>query len=53
MNVFRQFIAPALIVLVFLLALAATSARIFIPGGLSEPVSVEAPAPSSVNSSQS
>ncbi|MCC5900220.1 MAG: hypothetical protein JJU32_20205 [Phormidium sp. BM_Day4_Bin.17] len=44
MNIFRQYIAPALIVVVFLLALLATSARIFLPEGLSSPVSVEAPA---------
>lgn len=37
MNVFRQYIAPALIVLVFLLAFLATSARIFLPDGLSGP----------------
>lgn len=45
MNVFRQYIAPALIVIVFLLAFLATSARIFLPDGLSSPapVSIEAP----------
>ncbi|MBO9997521.1 MAG: hypothetical protein J7641_00715 [Cyanobacteria bacterium SID2] len=43
MNVFRQIIAPILIVVVFLLALVATSARIFLPEGLSAPVSIEAP----------
>jgi hypothetical protein len=51
MNIFRQYVAPALIVVVFLLALLATSARIFLPEGLSSPVSVESPAPSGASSS--
>ncbi|MBE9039321.1 hypothetical protein IQ235_00740, partial [Oscillatoriales cyanobacterium LEGE 11467] len=41
MAFFRQFVAPALIVLVFLVALVATSARIFLPEGLSAPAPVE------------
>ncbi|MDY6939798.1 MAG: hypothetical protein SWY16_19365 [Cyanobacteriota bacterium] len=45
MAFFRQFVAPALIVLVFLLALVATSARIFLPEGLSAPAPVEEFAP--------
>jgi hypothetical protein len=40
MTFFRQAIAPLLIVLVFLIALAATSARIFLPDGLSAPAPV-------------
>ena len=45
MAFLRQFVAPALIFLVFLLALVATSARIFLPEGLSAPAPVEDSAP--------
>lgn len=47
MAFFRQFIAPLFIVLIFVLALAATSARIFLPDGLSGPAPVEEVAPPS------
>ncbi|NJL82720.1 MAG: hypothetical protein HC890_06750 [Chloroflexaceae bacterium] len=41
MSIFRQHIAPFLILLVFLVALAAVSARSFLPSGLSAPAPVE------------
>jgi hypothetical protein len=41
MAFFRQYIAPFLIVLVFLVALAATSARIFLPSDLAAPAPTE------------
>lgn len=37
MAIFRQYIAPFLIVLVFLVALAAVSARIFLPADMASP----------------
>lgn len=37
MSVFRQYIAPLLVVLIFLVALAATSARIFLPSDMAAP----------------
>jgi hypothetical protein len=37
MQFIRQTVMPALIVLIFLIALAATSARIFLPADLSLP----------------
>lgn len=37
MNFFRQYISPALILLLFLFALVAVSARIFLPTDLSGP----------------
>jgi hypothetical protein len=48
MAFFRQYIAPLLIVLVFLLALVATSARTFLPDGLSAPAPVSEAVPSPV-----
>jgi hypothetical protein len=55
MKFFRQNIAPFLIVLVFLVALVAVSARIFLPGDMVAPAPVETvepraqvPAPASV-----
>jgi hypothetical protein len=41
MAVFRQYIAPFLIVLVFLVALLAVSARIFLPSDLAAPAPIE------------
>jgi hypothetical protein len=38
---FRQYIAPLLIVLVFLVALAAVSARIFLPADMAAPAPTE------------
>ncbi|MEL7037510.1 MAG: hypothetical protein AAFO04_18085 [Cyanobacteria bacterium J06592_8] len=40
MAIFRQYIAPLLVVLIFLLALVAVSARIFLPGDLAEPAPI-------------
>ena len=41
MAVFRQYIAPFLIVLVFLVALLAVSARIFLPTDMAAPAPTE------------
>lgn len=41
MAIFRQFIAPLLIVLTFLVALAAVSARSFLPADMAQPAPVE------------
>ncbi|MGL5794539.1 MAG: hypothetical protein ACRC06_09050 [Waterburya sp.] len=43
MNFFRQYIAPLVVVIIFLLALLAVSARIFLPSDMA------APAPVSLN----
>ena len=47
MNFFRQYITPLLTVLIFLLALVAVSARIFLPSDLAAPAPVT---PESFNS---
>ncbi len=41
MAIFRQYIAPFLIVLVFLVALTAVSARIFLPSDMAAPAPIE------------
>lgn len=41
MAIFRQYIAPFLIVLVFLVALLAVSVRIFLPADMAAPAPVE------------
>jgi hypothetical protein len=41
MAIFRQYIAPLLVVLVFLFALVAVSARIFIPTDMAAPAPIE------------
>ncbi len=41
MVVFRQYIAPLLVVLVFLFALVAVSARIFLPDDMAAPAPIE------------
>ncbi|WP_416675096.1 hypothetical protein [Egbenema bharatensis] len=41
MAFFRQYIAPFLIVLVFLVALLAVSARIFLPSDMAMPAPIE------------
>lgn len=41
MAIFRQFIAPLLIVLTFLFALAAVSARSFLPTDMAQPAPIE------------
>ncbi len=40
MNFFRQYISPLLIVLIFLLALVAVSARAFLPSDMAAPAPV-------------
>ncbi|MBC6418535.1 MAG: hypothetical protein GDA44_06955 [Prochloron sp. SP5CPC1] len=41
MAIFREYIVPFLILLVFLVALLATSARIFIPSDMANPAPIE------------
>ncbi len=41
MAIFRQFIAPLLIVLVFVIALVAVGARIFLPSDMAAPAPIE------------
>lgn len=41
MSFFRQYIAPFLIVIVFLIALIAVSARIFLPSDMAAPAPIE------------
>jgi hypothetical protein len=41
MAIFRQYILPLLVVLVFMLALVAVSARIFLPADMAAPAPVE------------
>ncbi|MEL6604455.1 MAG: hypothetical protein AAFP20_14655 [Cyanobacteria bacterium J06614_10] len=43
MGFFRQYIAPLFIVLIFGLALLATSARIFLPSDMMAPAPIEEP----------
>ncbi len=45
MAIFRQYIAPLLIVLVFLVALVAVGARSFLPSDMASPAPVEETAP--------
>lgn len=45
MAIFRQYIAPLLIVLVFLIALAAVGARIFLPSDMAAPAPIESADP--------
>ncbi len=42
MAIFRQYIAPLLIVLVFVVALVAVGARIFLPDDMAAPAPIEA-----------
>ncbi len=42
MAFFRQYIAPVLVVLTFLVALLAVSARIFLPADMAQPAPIEA-----------
>lgn len=37
MQIFRQYIAPFIVVIIFLIAMVAVSARIFLPGDLAAP----------------
>lgn len=41
MGIVRQYISPLLAVLIFLLALVAVSARIFLPSDLAAPAPIE------------
>lgn len=41
MAIFRQYIAPLLVVIVFLIALVAVSARIFLPADMAAPAPIE------------
>jgi hypothetical protein len=41
MAIFRQYIAPLIVVLVFLVALLAVSARIFLPNDMAAPAPIE------------
>jgi hypothetical protein len=41
MAIFRQYIVPLLVVLVFLFALVAVSARIFLPSDMAAPAPIE------------
>lgn len=41
MAIFRQYVAPLLVVLVFLVALVAVSARIFLPSDMAAPAPIE------------
>ncbi|EHC18156.1 hypothetical protein [Fischerella thermalis] len=41
MAIFRQYIAPLLVVLLFLVALVAVSARIFLPADMAAPAPIE------------
>ncbi|MEB3339241.1 hypothetical protein [Okeania sp.] len=41
MQIFRQYIAPLIVVIIFLLAMVAVSARIFLPGDLAAPAPTE------------
>ncbi len=40
MSIFRQYIAPLLVVLIFFVALVAVSARIFLPSDMAAPAPV-------------
>jgi hypothetical protein len=42
MAIFRQYIAPLIVVLIFLLSLVAVSARIFLPQDMAAPAPIEA-----------
>ena len=41
MSFFRQYISPVIIVLIFLIALVAVSARIFLPSDMAAPAPIE------------
>jgi hypothetical protein len=52
MAFFRQYIAPLIVVLLFLVALVAASARIFLPSDMAAPAPIEEMAPASPAVSQ-
>jgi hypothetical protein len=41
MQIFRQYIAPLIVVLIFAIALVAVSARIFLPADMAAPAPIE------------
>jgi hypothetical protein len=41
MAFFRQYVAPVIVVLIFLVALVAVSARIFLPGDMAQPAPLD------------
>ncbi len=41
MSFFRQYVAPFIVVLIFIVALVAVSARIFLPSDLAAPAPIE------------
>jgi hypothetical protein len=41
MAIFRQYIAPLLAVIIFMIALIATSARIFLPSDMAAPAPID------------
>jgi hypothetical protein len=45
MAFIRQYVAPLIAVLIFLVALAAVSARIFLPGDMAAPAPIEEVSP--------
>lgn len=45
MVIFRQYIAPLIVVLVFFVALIAVSARIFLPSDMAAPAPIEEATP--------
>lgn len=53
MAFFRQYVAPFLIVLVFLVALVAVSSRIFLPSDMAAPAPVEESTPARATASKS
>jgi hypothetical protein len=46
MAFFRQYIAPLIVVLVFVFALVTVSARLFLPGDMAAPAPIEEASPS-------
>ncbi|MCC0178578.1 hypothetical protein I4641_16510 [Waterburya agarophytonicola K14] len=42
MNIFRQYIAPLIVVVIFLVALFAVSIRIFLPSDMAAPAPISA-----------
>ena len=49
MVIFRQYIAPLIVVLVFFVALVAVSARIFLPGDMAAPAPIEEVSPQTLH----
>jgi hypothetical protein len=41
MSIFRQYIAPFIVVVIFIIALVAVSARIFLPSDMAAPAPIE------------